>query len=112
MGNAGVRDQKRLSWRFFSKPGNAYTFWLLQHKGVPAAYAVTSIKAGDLRTGYIIDILFRPEGGILESLLNRVIQQMVLDKIDVVECLAVGNSPLVGLAARGMGSSRNPRDSR
>lgn len=100
MGNAGVRDRKRLSWRFFDKPGKAYTFWLLQDKGVPVAYAVTSIKAGYLRTGYIIDILFRPDGRILESLLKRVIQQMALDKIDVVECLAVGNSPLSGSLKR------------
>jgi hypothetical protein len=94
VGNAGVRDLRRLSWRFFSKPGKAYTFWLLRCNDTPMAYAVTAVKDEPIRTGYIIDLLFRPEEEVLDSLLTHVMEQMAHQEIDVVKCLAVGHSRL------------------
>lgn len=94
IGIARVRDQKHIAWRFFDKPGRDYSFRLLQDRDETLAYGVTAVKERGLRTGYLIDCLFRPENGILESLLRLLLRQMAEERIDVVKCLSPADSPV------------------
>lgn len=104
---ARVRDGKHLAWRFFNKPGGAYRFWLLRRNAMTMGYAVTKVKPGTVRTGYLIDFLVRPEEGILEILLRLVSRRMADDEIDVLQCLAVAGSAAARTLER-MGFRREP----
>ncbi len=108
IGIACVRDRRYVAWRFFDKPGRPYAFRLLEKKGTPAGYVVTSILEGETRFGYIMDILWRPGEDILGTLLDRTMAQMERDEIDMVECLAVRDSPLAR-ALEGLGFRAEPR---
>ncbi len=109
IGIACVRDRRYVAWRFFDKPGRPYAFGLLEKKGAAAGYVATSVLEGETRTGYIMDILWRPgDDGILGTLLDRTMARMERDEIDMVECLAVRDSPLAR-ALEGLGFRAEPR---
>ena len=100
LGIALRRDQKHLAWRYYGKPGRPYSVWLLEDAERPVGYAVTSIQEEDVRVGYVVDALCRPDR--TEALLEDVIERLALSGADLVRCLATASSRLAG-ALKGLG---------
>ena len=94
LGIAVRRDRSHVAWRYYGKPGMPYSVWLLEGGGKPLGYAVTVIQEEDVRVGYIVDVLCRPDR--TEELLEAVIERLALSGADLVRCLAVAPSRLAG----------------
>jgi hypothetical protein len=97
LGIACVRDQRNIAWRYYEKPGSPYSVRLLHDHSEPIGYAVTRIKDEDVRIGYIVDVLCRPDRETMKEVLMDTLMHMCLARVDLVKCLIIRGHPLAGM---------------
>jgi hypothetical protein len=93
-GIACVRDRKYLTWRYYNKPGRPYAVWTFQKAGETEGYVVIETKEEEVRTGYVMDLLCRPDRRAMATLLRHTMTRLAREKVDRVRCLATEGSPM------------------
>jgi Acetyltransferase (GNAT) family len=98
-----VRDRKYLNWRFVECPVRKYHILLARRQGRLSGYAVlrTGVN-GDMRRGYIVDLLALPQDrGAAAALLRESEKWFREQGAQVVQCLDSDKpSPWLRLLAR------------
>ena len=85
-GMLAVRDRRFLNWRYRERPGARYTVLTLERADNLLGYAVLASRGGEVRTGFVADLLCLPGEGLAEPLLAASILHFLEQGLDLAEC--------------------------
>lgn len=89
-----IRDSKFLNWRFVNKPGEEYFIFAAEKDKKILGYIVLkNAEMFNLSLGLIVDVLTLAPDHVMDSLISKAIEHFKKQKVDVIGCLMLKQTP-------------------
>lgn len=82
-----VRDKKYLNWRYLNNPDGGYVIYLAESGDSILGFIVLKVVDGEVRIGYIVDILTMCEQtSVDQALVSKAIEHFRREKVNIIYC--------------------------